>query len=488
MDAGRGIPSGRTSDEVRSQHTKKEESLVGLRLSALGLLLSFAAGATHGATLDLTPLHRDLRFNFGNPGARALGMGGAFIGRADDASAAEANPAGLTAIADPEFTVELRSSRYRAAYATGLLNAAAPLGQTNVGNTTSGLSFASFAIPWRNFAFAGYYHEPLRYEQRGTTDRTAGSMYLRDGVPSVIGEYPGDFGIDYTSRTYGLGAAWHWKKLSLGATARYQTLSPRSFYNSYDVDYSTPDFHRKPTLIFGYTSDEGQSAMAYSAGFKWSSKYSRFNVGGVYKSGASFRITECFTDVEFGLPADCLSQRLHAPDQLGVGVSVMPKANIPVMLSADVVRVRYSNLMEGWNEVFSPCVVDPGPCVGQTASSIGYDIPDATEVHLGAEWIIGNFRKHSVPFVVRAGWWRDPEHSIRFRGTSLRPDDPRLASEWDALIRFTEEKYRSGIGAENHYTVGISYVGNSFDINAAYDHARHARVAAVSVVKRFKRS
>ena len=31
-----------------------------------------------------------LQFNFGNPGARSLGMGGAFLGLADDASAAEA--------------------------------------------------------------------------------------------------------------------------------------------------------------------------------------------------------------------------------------------------------------------------------------------------------------------------------------------------------------------------------------------------------------
>ena len=38
-----------------------------------------------------------LQFNFGNPGARSLGMGGAFLGLADDASAAEANPAALPA-------------------------------------------------------------------------------------------------------------------------------------------------------------------------------------------------------------------------------------------------------------------------------------------------------------------------------------------------------------------------------------------------------
>src|SRR5256714_13717995 len=50
-----------------------------------------------------------LQFQFGNPGARSLGMGGAFLGLADDASAAEANPAGLTILRRPEISVEARN-------------------------------------------------------------------------------------------------------------------------------------------------------------------------------------------------------------------------------------------------------------------------------------------------------------------------------------------------------------------------------------------
>jgi len=50
-----------------------------------------------------------LQFNFGNPGARSLGMGGAFLGLADDASAAEANPAGLTILRKMEFSLEARN-------------------------------------------------------------------------------------------------------------------------------------------------------------------------------------------------------------------------------------------------------------------------------------------------------------------------------------------------------------------------------------------
>ena len=44
-----------------------------------------------------------LQLNFFNPGARALAMGGAFIAMADDATAAVANPAGLTTLNPPRY-------------------------------------------------------------------------------------------------------------------------------------------------------------------------------------------------------------------------------------------------------------------------------------------------------------------------------------------------------------------------------------------------
>ena len=45
---------------------------------------------------------------FTNPGARSIGLGGAFAAIADDATAAFANPAGLVQILRPEISIELR--------------------------------------------------------------------------------------------------------------------------------------------------------------------------------------------------------------------------------------------------------------------------------------------------------------------------------------------------------------------------------------------
>ncbi|MGZ5492874.1 MAG: transporter, partial [Thermoanaerobaculia bacterium] len=66
-------------------------------------LCTLAAAPLTAQNTDIEALS-GLQFNFGNPGARSLGMGGAFLGRADDASAVEANPAGLTSLRKAEFS------------------------------------------------------------------------------------------------------------------------------------------------------------------------------------------------------------------------------------------------------------------------------------------------------------------------------------------------------------------------------------------------
>jgi long-chain fatty acid transport protein len=73
----------------------------------LATMLAFGASAQNADIESLA----GLTFNFGNPGARSLGMGGAFLGLADDASAAEANPAGLTILIRPEVSLEMRANK-----------------------------------------------------------------------------------------------------------------------------------------------------------------------------------------------------------------------------------------------------------------------------------------------------------------------------------------------------------------------------------------
>ncbi|HHK42921.1 MAG TPA: hypothetical protein ENJ50_10925, partial [Planctomycetaceae bacterium] len=54
-----------------------------------------------------------LNFRYQNPGARARGMGGAFVGLADDATAAYVNPAGIAFLEGMEFSIEYSNERNR---------------------------------------------------------------------------------------------------------------------------------------------------------------------------------------------------------------------------------------------------------------------------------------------------------------------------------------------------------------------------------------
>ena len=93
------LPGGGRSEMSggsRPSRASWADSLLAL-LAAPGAAPAQAGSEAIDATLANVA---ELEFNFSNPGARSLAMGGAFVGRADDASAAYANPAGLVA-ADP---------------------------------------------------------------------------------------------------------------------------------------------------------------------------------------------------------------------------------------------------------------------------------------------------------------------------------------------------------------------------------------------------
>src|SRR5437867_7665519 len=108
-----------------------------------------------------------LTFNFGNPGARSLGMGGAFLGLADDASAAEANPSGLTVLRRPEVSVEVRNYQEQQLFTTS--GTFPDLQRTAFAHYSQRveLTFGSFVYPIKNWTLGLYYHEPLRNEGAG---------------------------------------------------------------------------------------------------------------------------------------------------------------------------------------------------------------------------------------------------------------------------------------------------------------------------------
>jgi long-subunit fatty acid transport protein len=127
---------------------------------------------------------------FTNPGARSIGLGGAFVAIADDATAAFANPAGLVQIVRPEISIELR------------FTASMEDSEFDPAQDVSGLGFFSFVFPTRRWAFALYSHQ-------------MGSVAFGFEYPQILVR-------EFTVRSYAAAAAFEvTEHLSLGAGLSY---------------------------------------------------------------------------------------------------------------------------------------------------------------------------------------------------------------------------------------------------------------------------
>ena len=183
---------------------------------------------------------------FANPGARSIGLGGAFAAIADDATAAFANPAGLVQILRPEISVELRF--------TSSMNG----GGFVSGQGVSGLGFFSFVFPARSWALALYSHQ-------------MGSVTFGWGFPGVVQR-------EFSVRSYAAAAAFEVSEhLSLGAGLSY-----------FDGNRSA----------YAGVSDFSDADWGFNAGILW--KASRaWNLAGFYRQGPEFEARTSSTSFSF---------------------------------------------------------------------------------------------------------------------------------------------------------------------------------------------
>jgi long-chain fatty acid transport protein len=453
------------------------------------LLLIALAAILHGlpATAQNTDLEAlaGVQFNFANPGARSLGMGGAFLGLADDATAVEANPAGLTVLRKPEVSLELRNFRTTQTLATSgtfLEN----LRQTDFTTFSkrADISFASFVYPIRNFDLAVYYHEPLNYKAAGAVEPQSDAFgqitdipnffFARDARKAVTAQQcrdiqnkdPNDIfacietlvdpfltAVTVDQRTWGLGGAWKMKNLSIGASVRYQqfheealTIRTDPFGNPKQLDVqATGSFDNRGALQLKDRND-----VTFTAGFKWDAT-EKFSFGGVYKKGASY-IAPTFVNKE-----KLADTTFHIPDIAGLGVSIRP---LPVLIfNVDAVRVTYSNMVDHFVSINGEV----------SGLSHPFQANDVTELHAGGEY----FFSTKIPLAIRAGYWRDPPHATKYVG----PQNNILLI--GNAILFPGEK------TQNHKSLGAGLAWPHFQIDAAYDTSEKYKVGSISMVTRF---
>lgn len=108
------------------------------------------AASTMAVVAAATVVAQDLPLNRTGSGARAAGMGNAFVAVSDDGTAASWNPAGLSQLQKPEFSL-VHSASQRDRYLEGFRTRDETAAYTTLGtgSSTASIEFASAAIPFR---------------------------------------------------------------------------------------------------------------------------------------------------------------------------------------------------------------------------------------------------------------------------------------------------------------------------------------------------
>ncbi len=326
------------------------------------------------------------------PGARALGLGGAFAAVADDATAAEANPAGQIILTRPEVSIHGRHADYNVPFVNPDLLEGAPFG-ASVGNgfseyedANSTVSFASFVYPFEHFVLSGYYHNAGKLDV-GTSDALFDPGFIDTYVASTL--------IDVEQDSAGLSGAFRVNDmLSIGASVKYARLDLTYAAQSALLDFRDQE---NGSLANAATITDLQSLTTAAAGddsdITWNvglllNPNGKVSAGLVYKEGGSFKFDTALRFVSqfncngaagcTGNPVDVSRDfgfgktRVDLPDVLSLGIAARPSDTWLLSLQFD--RIDYSDL--------------PAP----RASSLIFAVPTAPETidaaittHFGVE-------------------------------------------------------------------------------------------------------
>jgi long-subunit fatty acid transport protein len=413
-------------------------------LAVLSLALAVPARAQQvnpGAGDDPLGIPGQQNLTLGS-GARAFGMGGAFLARADDATAASWNPAGLSYLRSPELSL------------VGVYNSFSTV-EGGVSDSLKGSSvdFAAFTWPIGRGEVRGAvqlsYQRALSFdgdrhiEQLGAVEDDEGNEV---GTQIVrIDEGVSDGGFDVVAVGTGLRLSRH---LRAGFTVNrwlsgYRQNLERNIYN-------LPTNRPRRFFDLGFRP----SGWSFNVGLI-ASPVETLNLAAVYKTSYTARVGLSRARRDFYDSAEQPTEvtanawsselvRLDFPSSFGVGLSWRPRDTLT--LSADYTRSHWSSAqIRDYFEVrFTPPSDDEGnpsqPPPPNTFDELQYpnltvvpdpddpDSPaavrgqdDAEQIRAGVEWVLikGRFR---VP--LRAGYFNDRQISpapgtgeaIRFNG------------------------------------------------------------------------
>jgi long-subunit fatty acid transport protein len=342
-------------------------------------------------------------------GARAMGMGGAFIGIADDATAASWNPAGLIQLEKPELSLV---GAYHDRREEFISNSHPEI--NNVGEVDGAdINYFSFTYPfhfYRNIVVSLNYQRLYEFE-RGFTHRLDFSSEGLDLSQTKRFEQEGYLG------ALGLaGAIEISPTISLGATLNIWTdklLWDNGWTETY-LESAMGTMGGVPVTIDTqiYEKYSDFSGINANLGFTWNF-HKGFTLGAVLKTPFEATIDHEFKisqESAFAPPVDTIVtsgqeyvEEVSLDMPLSYGIGLAWRVSDALSFDLDIYRTHWSDyiLTDSQGNSFSP--IDGRP---ESESSID----DTTQVRLGGEYLFIS-QENDMVVPVRAGLLYDPEPS-----------------------------------------------------------------------------
>jgi len=453
---------------------------LGQAIGVVALVCATFGVSTASAQVDYE-IMASLQFNFSNPGARSLAMAGALTGAGDDATGAWTNPGGLTNITRPEVGVEFRGFGFETPFvSSGRFNGTATnigidtvngLSYGNTDNSTHSLSFVSAVVPKSRFAFAFYRTEVANYEADIQTvgpffDQQTGPACTPANRAACFRIFPVSGNLDLQISNFGGSAAVRLTdQVSVGVGVSFYDFELDSVNHRFGLDtsgtqtqtggfFGAPSYAGTNVLATEFINGE-DSAFGVNIGASISPN-DKFRIGASYRQGPKFDIGYHREDATGTLIGELHDSEFKVPDVIAVGVLVKP---IPALnVTVDYRRVQYSQLISEMG-------------LGFTVKDVGVDdyvLDDGNEFRAAGEYLFTNLPSPLSAIALRGGFWRDPDHRIRYEG--VFQSDSVLFQPGDS---------------EMHYTGGGGIVFEKVQFDVGFDRSETVKTFSVSAVLRF---
>lgn len=368
--------------------------------------------------------------HFAGVGTRAMGMGGAFVGVADDFTAVFWNPAGLAQMAHREVNVALLRNAVTNDAHLGDTPATADLSNTRFGSL-------GFVYPY-----------PV---QRGSLVLAAGINRVKDfdwilathgQVDSLRAEdffiHEGELSITSVAAAIDVSPS-----VSVGLTLSLTSGGDEATnqFISIDTENHFPEHRFTDTEYF---IDEYQAAFAAILGamVRVPREEPRLRVGATVSSGTTHLIRykhrytagDEFTIIEYddgsvirGPTAEASdSYEIGLPFEFGLGMSYRPVPSLLVAASAHL--AEWSQSEYSGDDEFGV----------RRNASFETQYEDVLRYHLGVEW-----RIPAIAVDVRAGFYTDPLPFVGPRRAELSPDD-----QTNPIVEAVEDRHYWTLGAD----------------------------------------